>query len=98
MTKRNFALLLLLPVMCGCAAVSEQEIGDREAARWMGYAAEEGNAYAMFNYGQCCLFGDGVAQDRVLGEKYLRLAAANGYPEALEILKEAKIQAPAPVK
>lgn len=95
MTKRNFALLLILPIMCGCSTVAEQKTGDREAARWMGYAAEEGNAYAMFNYGQCCLYGDGVAQDRDLAEKYLRLAAANGYPEALEILKEAKIQDPA---
>ena len=90
--------MVLLPVICGCSTVAEQNSGDREAARWMGYAAEEGNAYAMFNYGQCCLYGDGVAQYRALAEKYLRLAAAKGYPEALEILKEAEVKNPASEK
>ena len=79
-------LWLTLPVLfAGCTVRNYP--GDSEAARWMGYAAEENNAYAQYNYGLCCIHGDGVEKNVPLGMKYLRLAAANGYPEAAEMLK-----------
>ena len=93
MKIRMLVLTMLALAAGGCAVAPADSAGDREAARWMGHAAEEGNAYGMFNYGQCCLFGDGVAQDRAMGIRYLRMAAAKGYPEALEILKEAGVNA-----
>ena len=91
MKIRMLALVILALAVGGCVIAPANSAGDREAARWMGYAAEEGNAYGLFNYGQCCLFGDGVAQDREMGIRYLRMAAERGSPEALEILREAGV-------
>ena len=86
MKFRFFAILTGALLASGCAV--QEYSGDREAARWMGYAAEEGNAYAQYNYGMCCLYGEGVPKDRKMAVHYLRLAAAGGYQEAVEALEE----------
>lgn len=85
MKIQNLMLLMVLLLAAGCSAPVYP--GDREAARWMGIAAEEGNAYAQFNYGMCLLNGDGVAADPEKARSYLQLAAAAGYDEAAEVLK-----------
>ena len=88
MKFRNLTMLSLLALIAGCTTAVPVNRGDSEAARWMGIAAEENNAYAQYNYALCCLYGDGVAKDEATGMMYLRLAAANGYAEAVEKLKE----------
>ena len=85
MKIRLFAILTGALLASGCAV--QEYPGDREAARWMGYAAEEGNVYAQYNYGMCCLYGEGVEKDRKMAIYYLRLAAAAGYQEAVEALQ-----------
>ena len=85
MKIRFFAILVVALLVSGCAV--QNYPGDREAARWMGYAAEEGNVYAQYNYAMCCLHGEGVEKDRKTAIHYLRLAAAAGYQEAVEALQ-----------
>ena len=98
MTKKFFAFLLIAAFVCGCSTVPElpdDGKGDSEAARWLRLAAEEGNVYAQYYYAECCLDGDGVPADRNEAIRVLKLAAANGSIEAVELLKKLENSAPA---
>ena len=53
-----------------------------EGVRWYLKAAEQGNAMAQCNLGQCYFNGDGVDKDRTEALKWYRKAAEQGDAEA----------------
>jgi hypothetical protein len=52
-----------------------------KAAEWIAFAATNGNAAAQYNLALRYFQGDGVPQDPKEGTKWLRVAAAHGYPK-----------------
>lgn len=60
---------------------------EAEAARWCAAAARQGLAAAQFNLGLLYAAGHGVAEDADTAERWLRLSAANGVPEAESCLE-----------
>jgi len=52
-----------------------------KAAEWIAFAAMSGNAAAQYNLALRYFQGDGVPQDPQEGKKWLRIAAARGYPK-----------------
>jgi len=58
------------------------------AAEWGRKAADQGDASAQFFVGEWCARGVGVKKDLPLGKKYLELSAAQGYEDAVSLLKE----------
>ena len=52
-----------------------------KAAEWIAFAAMSGNAAAQYNLALRYFQGDGVPQDPQEGKKWLRTAAAHGYPK-----------------
>ncbi|QNN66468.1 SPOR domain-containing protein [Sphingomonas lutea] len=56
--------------------------------RWLGQAAERGDARAMLIYGTALFNGDSLPRDPVLGYAYVSRAAAQGLPPAKATLAE----------
>jgi hypothetical protein len=52
-----------------------------KAAEWIAFAASSGNAAAQYNLALRYFEGDGLPQDSQEGNKWLRIAAAHGYPK-----------------
>lgn len=59
-----------------------------EGLKWLGKAAEKGEARAMLIYGTALVNGDTVTQDPVLGYAYVSRSAAQGLSPAKETLKQ----------
>jgi len=59
-----------------------------EGLKWLGKAAEKGEARAMLIYGTALVNGDTVTQDPVLGYAYVSRSAAQGLGPARETLKQ----------
>jgi TPR repeat protein len=68
-----------------------------EAARWYRKSAEQGYENAQYNLGVLYLRGEGVAQDPRAGVHWLRLAADQLNPAAIEALEKLKASKPNPV-
>jgi TPR repeat protein len=56
--------------------------------RWLGQAAEQGEARAMLVYGTALFNGDGIPRDPVLGYAYVSRAAAQGLQPAKDTLAQ----------
>jgi TPR repeat protein len=56
--------------------------------RWLGQAAEQGEARALLVYGTALFNGDGIPRDPVLGYAYVSRAAAQGLQAARETLAQ----------
>ncbi len=65
---------------CRCRAASEET-----AVKWLGLAAEQGNADAKRLLGAVYVLGTGVLKDNPYAYMWLILAAANGNAEADEM-------------
>ena len=50
-------------------------------------AAEQGNAKAQFNLGECYVHGTGVARNEVEAVKWYRKAAAQGHDRAIKLIE-----------
>ena len=59
-----------------------------DGLKWLGKAAEQGEARAMLIYGTALVNGDTVTQDPVLGYAYISRAAAQGLAPARETLAQ----------
>lgn len=59
-----------------------------DGLKWLGKAAEKGEARAMLIYGTALVNGDTVTQDPVTGYAYVSRAAAQGLAPARETLKQ----------
>lgn len=59
-----------------------------EGLKWLGKAAEQGEARAMLIYGTALVNGDTVTQDPVLGYAYVSRASAQGLAPAKETLRQ----------
>ena len=58
------------------------------AAEWGHKSADHGNAAGQYILGRMYARGEGVKKDLPLGKTYLELCAAQGVPEAVELLRE----------
>jgi len=67
-----------------------------QAAVWLRKASAQGIAAAQFLLGFMNLSGDGIRQDPVEGKRLLTAAAAQGYAQALELLRTLEAPAVAP--
>ena len=56
----------------------------KEAIRWYRLAAEQGNATAQNNLGECYRDGEGVLQSYVEAYKWFNLSASTGDEDALK--------------
>lgn len=65
---------------------SEQNM--TEAVKWCRKAARNGIAQAQYSLGLCYLNGEGAAADEEEGLNWIRRASGQGYPEAMEFLKD----------
>ena len=54
----------------------------KEAVKWYGLAAEQGDVAAQYELGMMYLFGEGVLQHFVRAHMWLNIAAANGEVDA----------------
>jgi TPR repeat protein len=52
-----------------------------EAVKWYRKAAEQGNASAQFNLGECFMNGRGVAKDPVEAVKWYHMASEQGHAD-----------------
>lgn len=59
----------------------------RLAAQWYFEAARRGHADARYSLGILFLTGTGVVQNQIEAEKWIRLAAEQGHPDAASYLK-----------
>ena len=59
-----------------------------EGLKWLGKAAEQGEARAMLIYGTALVNGDTVTQDPVLGYAYVSRASAQGLAPAKDTLRQ----------
>lgn len=65
------------------------QTGDQpEGLKWLGKAAEQGEARALLIYGTALVNGDTVTQDPVLGYAYVSRAAAQGLAPAKDTLRQ----------
>ena len=60
----------------------------REAMRWYGKAAAQGDSYAQYKLGWMYLNGLGVTEDKVEAYKWFYIASLNGFSEAWEECKK----------
>jgi TPR repeat protein len=67
-----------------------------QAASWFRKSAAQGLAAAQYLLGSMYLRGDGIRQDPIDGKRLIEAAAAQGYPEAVELLKTLQAQASSP--
>jgi len=58
------------------------------AAEWGRKAADQGDTLAQFVVGRCLALGKGVKKDLPLGKRYLELSAAQGFKDAVMLLKQ----------
>ncbi|CAG8743356.1 1924_t:CDS:1, partial [Dentiscutata heterogama] len=64
----------------------------KEAIEYFQKSADNGNTTALYNIGNLYYNGSaGVSQDKELGIRYLRKAALQGQPKALEMCKRKEI-------
>lgn len=70
----------------GYAAYEAKRYG--EAVEWYRKAAEQGNAYAQYNLGNCYYYGNGVPQDNTEAAKWYRKSAEQGNADAQYMLGE----------
>ena len=67
-----------------------------QASAWLRKAAAQGIAEASFLLGTMHLRGDGIRQDPDDGRRLIEAAAAQGHPEAVELLRTLQAQASSP--
>lgn len=99
MKKMLFSLVLLLTVSLVQAQTTQtsEEVNKNgeeffhnnnyaEAVKWYRKSAEQGNAVAQYNLGNCYYDGNGVPQSYEGAVKWLRKAAEQGVADAKEEL------------
>ena len=96
MMKRILILFISLFTLIPTFAQSQDEIQEwsntgydlytqgnyTEAVKWWRKAAEQGNAYAQYNLGNCYYHGQGVPQDYAEAVKWYRKAVEQGNADA----------------
>lgn len=99
---RSLLLLLSLALLSGCASTNEPERSTRfqegreaylagdygEAFERLIVEAEEGNAEAQYTIGYMYYEGQGVSRDEDRALTWIRRAAENGSPRAIDALGE----------
>ena len=63
-----------------------------KAVEWYQKSAEQGNAYAQANLGNCYYYGEGVSKDITKAVEWFRKAAEQGNMYAIEALKRLETQ------
>jgi len=66
---------------------------DVKAVRFHRLAAELGFAEAQYDLGVRCILGLGTPKDEKAGLEWYRKAAAQGWPEAIEALRQREVSA-----
>ena len=59
-----------------------------QAMEWYRKAADQGHESSQFFVGKAYARGEGVKKDLPLGKRYLELSAAQGYGDAVALLKD----------
>ena len=98
MIKKLFLLLFIAMGLTTSAQTAQglvdkgveyYEVGDyTNAVKYFQQGAEQGDADAQFYLGVCYYFGLGVPQSYTEAVKWLKKAAKQGCPQAIEVLKQ----------
>jgi len=95
--KRRFSLLFLLAMISTSCSYQQHALNHAEtdfaAHRYhrslerLLPLADSGNPEAQYAIGYMFYYGRGAVEDRYLGKKYIRLAARQGFPLAIQALR-----------
>jgi len=64
------------------------EQSDAQALAWMRKQADQCHAHTQYAVGKAYARGEGTEKDLPLGKRYLELSAAQGYGDAVALLKD----------